>query len=149
MKTFKTLIKENSDKFSPIKSFYLKDTLNPDVWEDGDILKDDIREKLLEISNDFLTDNEIDHDIKDIVLTGSNCNYNWSEYSDYDLHIVLDFKNINEDTDLVSKYFKSICSNWNLLHNVKIGEYDVEIYHDLRRKWCLRYSRYGLRKPQL
>ena len=64
MKTFKTLIKENSDKFSPIKSFYLKDTLNPDVWEDGDILKDDIREKLLEISNDFLTDNEIDHDIK-------------------------------------------------------------------------------------
>ena len=148
MKTFKTLIKENSDKFSPIKSFYLKDTLNPDVWEDGDILKDDIREKLLEISNDFLTDNEIDHDIKDIVLTGSNCNYNWSEYSDYDLHIVLDFKNINEDTDLVSKYFKSICSNWNLLHNVKIGEYDVEIYLQDENEPHISTGQYSLKNNE-
>lgn len=129
MRTFNNLILENKDKFKPIKSFYLKDDLNRDVWEENDEINQDIREKLLDISNDFLKDNELDkYDIYDIILTGSNCNYNWSEYSDYDLHIVLDFKNINEDTDLVSKYFKSLCSNWNILHDIKIDKYEVEIY---------------------
>ena len=88
----------------PVKSFHLKDELNPKVW-DGFEIDEEVREDLLRIAEDFYTSTTLDADVKDIVLTGSLSNYNWSEkYSDYDLHILIDFKKVNEDVELVKKY---------------------------------------------
>jgi hypothetical protein len=65
----------------------------------------EVREQLLQIANDFYQQTDIDADIKDIILTGSLANYNWSEkYSDYDLHILIDFKDVSDDVELVKKY---------------------------------------------
>jgi hypothetical protein len=73
------------DDFEPIKSFYLKDELSPKVW-DGNKIKQDIREQLLTVSQDFYNTTDLDAEIKDIILTGSLANYNWSnKYSDFDL----------------------------------------------------------------
>lgn len=125
---FREFIKENNDdKFKPISSFYLNDNLNPDVWEDFTI-NENIKEELLKIATDYFNSIELDVDIDNIILTGSNCNFNWSEYSDFDLHILVDFKEINNDVELVSKYLKSLGSNWNNEHSIKIAGYDVEIY---------------------
>jgi hypothetical protein len=49
---------------------------------------------------------------------------------------------------LVSKYFKSICSNWNLLHNVKIGEYDVEIYLQDENEPHISTGQYSLKNNE-
>ena len=48
--------------------------------------------------------------IEDLRLTGSLANYNWSEYSDVDLHLVVDFEKIDEDIELVKAFFDS-CQN--------------------------------------
>ncbi len=67
-------------------------------------------------------------DIEDVTMTGSLANYNWSKYSDVDLHIVIDYKEVPVDEHLVQDFFKSKSSNWNKEHDVKIYGYDVELY---------------------
>ncbi len=112
----------------PIKSFRLKDELNPKLWDNFDINKE-VRENLLKIAQDFYNSTELNAEIKDVVLTGSLANYNWSEkYSDYDLHILIDFRDINDDIVLVKKYVDSAKSVWNELHDIKILGYEVEVY---------------------
>ena len=89
--------------FTPIKSFKIQKELPKKLW-DGKELDSDVREQLLKIAQDFYEGTEISADVVDIVLCGSLCNYNWSErYSDYDLHITIDFKDVDEDYDLVEK----------------------------------------------
>jgi hypothetical protein len=58
----------------PVKSFHIKDELNPKVWDDQNTLNREVREQLLKIANDFYESTEIDADIKDIILTGSLAN---------------------------------------------------------------------------
>ena len=113
----------------PIKSFKLKDELNPKIWNDEDVINKDVKDDLLEIANDFYSGTELEAEIKDIILTGSLANYNWNEkYSDYDLHIVIDFSEINEDEELVKKLVDSLKTIWNLEHDIKVKGYDVEVY---------------------
>ena len=113
--------------FSPIKSFYLKDELNPKLWDDFK-LDDDIREDLLRIGSDFFEKTDIKSDVIDIVLCGSLCNYNWSErYSDYDLHIIIDFSDIDENYELVEQLCDYAKKIWNSQHDIKIKGYEVEV----------------------
>jgi hypothetical protein len=113
----------------PIKSFKMKDELNPKIWDDEDVINKDVKDDLLEIANDFYSGTELEAEIKDIILTGSLANYNWNEkYSDYDLHIVIDFSEINKDEELVKKLVDSLKTIWNLEHDIKVKGYDVEVY---------------------
>jgi len=113
--------------FDAIKSFYIKDELSQKVWDDFK-LKDEIKEQLITIGQDFFEKIEIEVDVKDIVFCGSLCNYNWSEkYSDFDLHIIIDFNDVNEDYELVEKLCDYAKKMWNSQHDIKIKGYDVEI----------------------
>ena len=112
----------------PVKSFRIKDELNPKVW-DGDEINQDVREKLLKIAQDFYDGVDLNVDVKDIILTGSLANYNWSErYSDYDLHILIEFSDVNDDVELVKKYVDSAKNIWNGLHDIEVEGYEVEVY---------------------
>lgn len=116
-------------KYEPIKSFYLKDELNPKVWPDGDEKVDrSIREDLLEIAKDYFENLEINAKLQDIVLTGSLANFNWSEYSDFDLHLIFDFGEVNEDEELVRKFLDAVEKVWKLQHDITIEGYEVELY---------------------
>jgi hypothetical protein len=112
----------------PVKSFHLKDELNPKVWDKFE-MNEEVREDLLRIAEDFYTSTNLDADVKDIILTGSLSNYNWSEkYSDYDLHILIDFTKVSEDVELVKKYVDAAKNNFNKEHDIHIKGYEVEVY---------------------
>jgi len=112
----------------PIKSFIIKDDLNPKIWKKLKINKD-IRKDLLIVADDFFKSCELNTNIIDIILTGSLANYNWSEkYSDFDLHILIDFKFINKDSKLVKKLCDEIKKSWNDGHDIMIKGYEVEVY---------------------
>lgn len=114
-----------------VKSFKLKDSLCLDIFikSDGEYLMNEkIRKQLLEISNDFLDTLGVEFFIHDIVLTGSLANYNWSEYSDVDLHILIDFEEIDVNKELIKEFFDAKKNVWNEKHNIKINNFDVEIY---------------------
>lgn len=114
--------------FEPIKSFYLKDDLNRKVWNDDDSLKEDLRKDLIQIAEDYLDYLEIDVELEDIILTGSLANYNWSEYSDFDVHLIFDFKDVDENVDLVQKYLDAKEKLWKEQHDVTIGGFPIELY---------------------
>jgi hypothetical protein len=118
----------NQQDLEASKSFRVKDELNPKIWDDSKI-DDEVREDLLKIAQDFYASTDLEADVEDIVLTGSLANYNWSEkYSDYDLHILIDFTKVNDAIDLVKKYVDSAKSVWNKEHDIKIKGYEVEVY---------------------
>jgi hypothetical protein len=113
----------------PVKSFKIKDNLNPKIWPETDKIDREVREQLLQIADDFYNNTDIDAEISDIILTGSLANYNWSEkYSDYDLHILINFSDVSEDVDLVKKFVDSARKIWNDGYDIKIKGYEVEVY---------------------
>ena len=101
--------------------------LNPQIWDDK-TLKPEIREKLLEIAEAFLEFIEIEVEVEDVTLTGSLANYNYTKYSDFDLHIITDYKSYDAETDLVKDYFSAKKTIWNTTRDITIKGYDVEVY---------------------
>jgi hypothetical protein len=117
----------NPDDIS-LSSFNQKKYLNDVIWIDEKI-NTIVRKKLLKITKDYFNSLGLDWvKLEDIVLTGSLANYNWSRFSDLDLHLILDFSNINENEELVKDYLDSKRKIWNDTHNIKIYGFDVEIY---------------------
>lgn len=111
-----------------IKSFTSKDTLNPKIWSD-DTLIPKVRTRLIEISNEFIEFLGVPIIVDDIIFTGSLANYNWSEFSDIDLHVVCDFKQFDEEMlPLYQELFKVKKTIFNTNHDIKIYGYEVELY---------------------
>lgn len=112
-----------------MKPFKVKDKLNPEFFNEDGQLDSQIRLKLLDIADDFVESLEVKW-VKpsDIVLTGSIANYNWSKYSDVDIHIVYNFIDIYKKTDFVKDYFNSKKELWNSTHTeLTIKDFPVEI----------------------
>jgi len=125
--------KERSEKEMAKKHVYesaqftYNKQLNPKFWSDG-LFSERIREKLLTIAYEFYNELGYETPISDIELTGSLANYNWNEYSDFDVHILIDFSKINSNVELVKKAVDGQRFMWNLRHNVSIKGHDVEMY---------------------
>ena len=111
-----------------LSSFKIKSELNDRLWINNK-LNSKVREKLLDIADDFIDELTISNfKPKDIVFTGSLANYNWSRFSDIDIHIIVSFKEVYKKTELIDDYFKSKKEIWNQTHeNLKIYGYPVEI----------------------
>ena len=119
-----------SESEDPIfDTFKVQDTLNPFLWKD-DKLSSRVRLKLLDIADDFTDFLDVDWvKPEDITFTGSLANYNWSEYSDIDLHIIIDYKKVDDRTDFVKNYFNSKKELWNNSHpNLTIYDFPIELY---------------------
>ena len=105
-----------------------KSTFHPMFWE-GEEFKKDIRQKLLEIANRFINDLGVEGiTSEDVTLTGSLANYNWSDKSDIDLHIIINFDKLKVDSDILKDLLNLKRMMWNKAHDIKIKGHDVEIY---------------------
>ena len=102
----------------------LKDELNSSVWKNNKILPK-IRQKLLNIAEDFVDGTPIEGRIEDITLTGSLAGYNYHDGSDIDLHLLVDFE---ENDELVQKLMNLMRISWNDSHDILIQGHEVEIY---------------------
>jgi predicted nucleotidyltransferase len=112
-----------------LSSFQVKDNLNPKIFDREQHMHKDVRTRLLMIADDFFETLDIGWvEIDDIILTGSLANYNWSKFSDVDLHILVDFDEVDENVELVRSYFNSKKNLWNEKHNITVKGYDVELY---------------------
>jgi antitoxin component YwqK of YwqJK toxin-antitoxin module len=115
------------DKDNILKSFEPQKELNPKVWDEDGKLKKKIKDTLVAIGQEFHKTLEVEAPIDDIIFTGSLANYNWSQYSDVDLHVLMDFNEF-DDKELIKKYFDAKKAVWNDNHDIKIKGYDVELY---------------------
>ena len=112
-----------------LSSFKPKKQLEPHIWINGE-MNSRVRLRLMDIADDFIDTLDVDWvKPKDIILTGSLANYNYSKYSDFDLHVVIDFEEVDDRVNFVKEYFDAKKKLWNEQHeNLKIYGYPVELY---------------------
>jgi hypothetical protein len=71
--------------------------LNPKIWEGGNRMNSAVRGALMRIAQDFKKFVDIDFPVEDLIVTGSNANYNYNTHSDIDLHLITDFEQLDCD----------------------------------------------------
>jgi len=109
------------------ESFEKNPTLEPHFWQDNK-LNPKIASRLKRIAQDFADGLDVPTEMIDLRFTGSLANYNWSRYSDVDLHLVVDFSKIDTDVEIVKAFFDAARMRWNELHNIIVYGYEVEVY---------------------
>jgi hypothetical protein len=112
-----------------VSSIQLHEELNPLIWS-NEKLKPEIRETLLKNAKAFIEYSDLNSiKFSDIIFTGSLANYNYSEHSDVDLHVVFDFKQLSSDDDMVREYLKMKKLLWENNVNIRIKGFDLEMYY--------------------
>ena len=97
------LIEEIGNNQDIVKSFEIRDALSTDIFgeKDGEFfMLDEIKKRLMVVTEEFMNFIDIDFFVHDIILTGSLANYNWSKFSDVDLHILIDYNETEYNLDL-------------------------------------------------
>lgn len=125
------------------------------IWtpnEDGYRLDKDIRKALIKVAMDFVKElkenNNIEIKIEDIVMLGSLTNYNWTPYSDIDLHIIVDFAQLDMTKEDAQTMFDAIKSAWNNKHDIKMKGFDVELYVQDVKHEAVSASEYSILKNE-
>lgn len=117
----------------------IHDRLNPKLWErwqekriGGKVsyhLKEEVRDRLNEIAHAFIDQLEIPKEaVKDVLLLGSSAGYNYTSFSDIDLHIVVDYDRVHKDCPVVQGYLFAQKSLFNKEHDITIYGIPVEVY---------------------
>lgn len=130
------IAKEVSIPNDVLNSFKIKDTLEPQIWQ-NEKLNATVKSKLMKIATDFYNGLKLPSEVKmkDVIFTGSLANYNWSKFSDVDLHIVLDFSQLEGGDQFKEDFFWAQKALWNQEHDITIFDYPVEIYaQDIKAK---------------
>jgi len=113
-----------------IKGIEYHKVLNPKLWNNF-ILKKEVRDKLLEIADLFIGFLDVDldkHDVSDIVFTGSSANFNYTKYSDVDLHVIVDYDRIHKNCPIVGEFLDAKKSLFNKKHELSLFGHPVEVY---------------------
>lgn len=105
----------------------IHDTLNPKIWS-GDELRPEVRTKILEIVNYFIQNFEIPITPVDIHLLGSNASFNYTDKSDLDVHVIVNFDMIDTNKELVQAYMNSEKSKFNKDYDITIHDVPIELY---------------------
>jgi predicted nucleotidyltransferase len=100
--------------------------LNPRLWQ-GDDLKPEVQVALLRIAREFYKFLEIDTKINDIVISGSQANYNYTSHSDIDLHLIVPMGDIACD-EPIEALFDTKRKLWKAKHTIDIYGIAVECY---------------------
>lgn len=112
------------------KNVQYNDHLHPKVWGKNDKLLPDVRKKLIEIAEAFVEFMDVPASVvEDYLVVGSGANYNWNQYSDIDLHILMDFKKVAEccDGELVEEFLMNKKALWVATYDIEVNGLAVEV----------------------
>ena len=104
------------------------DKLNSKLWTKDSKLEPEVWRALNKIGKEWAKFANIPDDaIKDVIVTGGNANYNYTKFSDIDLHLVVDKDKIDCE-DILDDYLQSKKQLWALTHDIKVKGQPVELY---------------------
>jgi hypothetical protein len=132
--------------------------LNSRIWPSGveGKINPDVRKHLLQIAVDFKKTLELTEvglggqvQIIDLVMTGSLANYNFTEHSDIDLHLIADYSNVNpEFLPVVKAYLDDKRLLYAFKQDIKIFGFDVELYVQDKDEKHISSGTYSLIKDE-
>ena len=106
------------------KPIELHSELNPQLWENGQ-LRPEIAQHLLKIAEDFIEFVDVPLEVEDIIVAGANANYTYTEYSDLDLHVVVDYAKVSCDRE-AAELFDSKRLLYKQRYKIKVLDIPVE-----------------------
>lgn len=102
--------------------------LNPKLFNPDKKMDSEVRDQLLVIAKDFITELGIkDLDVEDITISGSNAAYSYTDHSDIDLHILVDFSKLPDD-EVYNELFLAKKTVYNDEHDITVRGIPVELY---------------------
>lgn len=107
------------------------DKLNSKLFTKEELLKDNVRDKMLEIVDEFLADlkeQDIKVKVDDILLIGSNASYNYTKDSDIDLHILTNAKAAKYEPEIAAALYSAYRSLFNKNLDIEFFGIPVEIF---------------------
>lgn len=105
--------------------------LNSKLFDKNQMLKEDIRQRLIEIADGFIADfisQGIPLKIYDYWLVGSNAAYNYQADSDIDLHLIIDSSDIEADPKIIRLLFDYAKAAITKNYDIIVKGHPVEIY---------------------
>lgn len=106
-------------------------TLNSKLFTKEELLKDRVRDKMLEIVDEFLEDlkeQEIQIKVEDILFIGSNASYNYTKDSDIDLHVLTNTKSTKYSKEVANALYSAYRSLFNKNLDIEFFGIPVEIF---------------------
>ena len=128
----KTEIKEQLENTTTLTEAIEKhDSLNSKLFTKDEVLKDTVRDKMLEIVDEFVADlkeQEIKIKVDDILMIGSNASYNYTKDSDIDLHILANAKAADYDKETAAALYGAYRTIFNKNLDITIYDIPLEIF---------------------
>lgn len=103
-------------------------TLEPNLWDENQKLKQEVRLRLLKIAKDLYISTEFKSELIDVLLLGSSVNYTWTPESDIDVHLVMDISKEGLDPEHYRTFLDNVGGNFNKDHEISINGHKVEVY---------------------
>lgn len=120
--------------------------LDPRIWQDQE-LRPEVRTNLMAIARDFYEFCDIEFPVIDVVITGSMANYNYTEHSDLDLHLITDYSRIQCDQEL-SELFDTKRLLYEREHKIHIRSIPVTLYVEDRAQPGVSSGVYSVKQDQ-
>ena len=105
-------------------------TLNQRLFN-GDLLKPEVHDAMLRVADAWIEFAKIPSSlVTDVIFCGGSANYNYTRWSDIDIHIILNKKRLTGKGDpvMVDDYLSDKKTLWSSSRNIKIKGYSVELY---------------------
>lgn len=121
--------------------------LNSKFWNDQR-LKPEVRKHLIMIADKWASFAKIPKSaISDMILTGGNANFNYTKFSDLDIHLITDFDQVSEcDNEFVNEFLMDKKTIWQLTHDINIYGVPVELFAHEDRPHKKKQGVYSLKK---
>jgi len=112
-----------------LTEYETQSTLNPALWN-GECLKKGLSYKFLRIAQAFYKFLDLPDNVQvlDVLLIGSNANYNWTDKSDIDLHVVINYQAVAKNLHLVKNLMMAKKSIWSNNYPLTYKGMDIELY---------------------
>jgi hypothetical protein len=118
---------EQLESYSLADAVKFHNKLNPKLWGKDEHLLPEVRNKLLEIAEEFKEYLGVsDLNIVDITISGSNAAFSYTPHSDIDLHLVV--QKPTGSNEVYQELFNAKKYAFNDMHDIRIHGADVELY---------------------
>lgn len=124
-------------------------SLNPKLFTKEETLKDKVRDKMLEIVDEFLADlreQDIKIKVDDILFIGSNASYNYNKDSDIDLHILTNVKATKYSSEVADALYSAYRSLFNKNLDIEFFGIPLEIFVETENSSRVSNGIYSVKK---
>lgn len=125
------------------EKFERHDTLNPKLWANNKLLPE-VREKIIEIIDQFLQTIELDIKILDARIVGSQASFNYTKDSDLDIHLITNFELMDASEEILTLLYNALKTKFNRDYEIQIRGIDVELYIEDMKSAAISNGMYSI-----